>query len=149
MADAWAQLGIVLSKTRSKQTLFDQHFSDLDEEKKDELPQELGDLTIFVANKCEDTLRRLEKMYEQHKDDRLKPSDYTFNAIIRSWTACAGTLAREGRGRIAAQRAEEILFWMERLGRVEGSSLKKPSAHTYTSVIDAVSWILSLNTLQS
>jgi len=137
VANAWAQLGIALSKIRSKKALLNEHFADLDKESISELPRELGDLSIFAANKCENLLRTLEKMYEQHKDDRLKPSDYTFNAIIRSWSGCAGTLAREGRGRLAAQRAEEILFWMERLGSEEGSSLKKPSAYTYTSVIDA------------
>jgi hypothetical protein len=70
-------------------------------------------------------------MVNRHRNGNLdvKPTTINFNTVLDAW-------AKSGGGRSAAERAEEILEWMDRLHK-DGNNDVKPDTITFNAVLDA------------
>ena len=77
--------------------------------------------------------RVLQNMVNRHRngssEDTVKPTTINFNTVLDAW-------AKSGGGRQAAERAEEILEWMDRLHK-QGNTLVCPDTISFNAVLDA------------
>jgi hypothetical protein len=72
--------------------------------------------------------RVLQNMVNRHRTgglDDIKPTTINFNTVLDAW-------AKSGAGRQAAERAEEILEWMDRLYKA-GNPEVKPDTITFNA----------------
>lgn len=81
------------------------------------------------AMRAEALLNQMLELYKQTKDEALKPSTASFNAVIDIWSKCSN--------RISAMKTEEILNQLETVGRTAPIFDIQPDTITYTSVITA------------
>ena len=65
--------------------------------------------------------------------DDIKPTTINFNTVLDAW-------AKSGGGRSAAERAEEVMEWMDRLHKA-GNEDVHPDTITFNAVLD--SWARS------
>lgn len=60
-----------------------------------------------AAQRAESLLQQMNELYQQSRDENLRPTTGIFNAVINAWA--------RSKERIAAIRAEHILNWMQNL----------------------------------
>lgn len=71
--------------------------------------------------------RVLQNMVNNRNDnDDVRPTTINFNAVLDAW-------AKSGGGRAAAERAEEILEWMDRLHKSGNNKDVKPDTITFNA----------------
>lgn len=67
--------------------------------------------------------------HRTNSNDDIKPTTINFNTVLDAW-------AKSGGGRASAERAEEILEWMDRLYK-GGNKDVRPDTITFNAVLDA------------
>ena len=85
-----------------------------------------------AARRAEALLERMDRLYREGggRHEALKPTTGIFNAVINAWA--------RSREKIAPQRAEQILSWMETLRDKGGEELDiSPDKYTFNTVIHA------------
>jgi len=85
--------------------------------------------SIISAYASKGDAHKAEKLLREMQELSIRPNVVTYSSIINAWAR------RSSRDAKAAQRAEEILWELERLS--EKDSSVKPNVRCYTSVMDA------------
>jgi len=84
---------------------------------------------VQAAYRANDIHTNMKRIYQDTRDDRIRPTVVSYNAVINSWSKCADP--------VSPYKAEEILQEMIHGWRILGDDAVKPDVVSFTSCIDA------------
>lgn len=81
-----------------------------------------------AAKKAEETITKMERLFEESGDDSFRPDSQAYNTVIDVWVKSGSPLS-----------VERAKFWLNRMEEKSnnGDIFVKPNIRTYTSVINA------------